>query len=243
MGRQFGVGGKLDSLVGGLGGHGGGIRNDKGDNEFLFIANNHGVEDVRAGLEGVLYGLRCDEFSGGSLQQIFFAIGDEKIVVLVHVADVAGAEPAILAEDFAGGFGILVIALHDARAFDENFSVFGGADLHVGNRFAGTAHTIVGIIAGDDGRSFRQAVTLVDGNSDGPEKLGELFGKRSAARADKAEAATHTGPDFAVDQGVSEPALERNDEIRMALAGAPPRRHLGHSYRPIKEHFLHASGL
>src|SRR5258707_512039 len=50
MGGQFGVGGELDSLIGGFSGHGGGIRNDEGDNEFLFIAHNHGVEDVRAGL-------------------------------------------------------------------------------------------------------------------------------------------------------------------------------------------------
>src|SRR5467141_2368141 len=169
MGGQFRVGGKLDSLIGGFGRDSGDIRNDEGNNEFLFIANNHGVEDVRTGLEGVFDGLRSDKFACGGLEQILFAVGDEKIVVLIHVADVAGAEPTVFAENFAGGFGIFVVALHDARALDEDLSIFGHADLNVGNRFAGTAHAIIGIVAGNDGRSFRQTVALIDGNSDGPE--------------------------------------------------------------------------
>src|SRR5437588_4441347 len=155
MGGKFGVGGEFDSLVGGLGGDRRGIGDDERDDKFAPIADDHGVEDVGAGLEGVFDGLRGNEFSGRSFQQIFFAVGDEEIVVLIHVADVAGAEPAVFAENFAGGFGVLVIAVHDARTLDEDFSIFGNADLDIGNGFAGTAHAIDGVIAGDDRRSFR----------------------------------------------------------------------------------------
>src|SRR5713101_6305517 len=116
MGGQLGVGGELDSLVGGFGGNGGGVGDEERDNEFAFVAHDHSVQDVGAGLERVFDGLRRDEFACRGLQQIFFAVRDEEIVVFVHVTNIAGAEPAVFAENFAGGFGILVIALHDAGA-------------------------------------------------------------------------------------------------------------------------------
>src|SRR6266700_3986898 len=142
MGGQLDVGCKFDSLVGGFGSDRGGIGDDEGNDEFAF----------------------------GGLQQIFFAVGDEEIVVLVQVADVAGGEPTILAENFACGFGVFVVAVHDARTLDEDFSIFGNADLDIGNRLAGTADTILRVVAGNDGRSFRKTVTLVDRDTHGPEK-------------------------------------------------------------------------
>src|SRR5258708_16923035 len=111
MGGQFGVGGELDSLVGGFGGDRRGIGDDKRDDKFASVADNHGVEDVGAGLERVFDGLRGDEVSSRSFQQIFFAVRNEKIIVLVHVADVAGTEPAVFAQDLPrglGGFGLHV---------------------------------------------------------------------------------------------------------------------------------------
>src|SRR6266851_4126221 len=104
MGGQLGVGCKFDSLVGGFGGDRSGIGDDEGNDEFAFVADDHGVEDVGAGLERVFHGLRGDKFACGSLQQIFLAVGDEKIVVLVQVADVAGGEPAVFGENFECGF-------------------------------------------------------------------------------------------------------------------------------------------
>src|SRR5712664_192938 len=171
MGCEFGVRGEFDSLVGGLGGHGGGIGDDERNDEFSFVTQDHGVQDVGAGFQGVFDGLRSDEFARRCLDQVFLAVGDEEIVVLVHVADVAGAEPAVFGENFAGSFGILVIALHDARALDQDFAIISGSDLHVGNRLARTAYAVLGIIAGDDRGSFGQTVTLIDGEAHGPEKI------------------------------------------------------------------------
>src|SRR6267143_1625319 len=240
MGGHLGVGGELDSLVGGFGGNGGGIGDDERDDEFAFVAHDHGVQDIGASLQSILDGLRGDEFSRRRLDQVFLAIGDEEIVVFVQVADVAGAEPAVLAENFTSGFGIFIVALHDAGALDEDFSVLDGANLDVGNWFAGTAHAVLGVVARNNRRSFRQTVALIDGNSDSREKLRELLGKWSAAGTDEAETATHTDADFPIDQGVGELLLEGNGEIRMPLAGAPLRGHLGHSHGPIKKHSLHA---
>ena len=73
-------------------------------------------------------GCGATNLPAGSFEQIFFAIGDEEIVIGVEIADVAGVEPAVFGEDFARGFRTLVIALHDAGAFGENFAVIGDAD-------------------------------------------------------------------------------------------------------------------
>src|SRR5260370_27669852 len=162
MGGQLRVGGELDSLVGSFGGNRGGVGDDERDDEFAFVAQDHSVQDVGAGLERVFDGLRRDEFARRSFEQIFFAVGDEEIVVLVHIANVAGAEPAVLAESFTRGLGIFIVALHDAGTLDEDFTIFCDADLDVVNRFAGTTHAIHGVVSGDDRRGFRQAVTLID---------------------------------------------------------------------------------
>src|SRR5439155_25779300 len=95
-------------------------------------------------------------------------------------------------------------AVHDARTLDEDFSIFGNADLDIGNGFAGTAHAIYGIAAGDHGRSFRKTITLINGNIDSPEEFRERFGERRAAGRDDAQMAAGAQADFLVDQFISE---------------------------------------
>src|SRR5437899_5993503 len=221
MSGQFGVGGELDSLVGGFGGNRGGIGNEERHDEFAPVAHEHGVEDVGTGPERVFDGLWSDEFSSRGLQQIFFAVGDEEIVVLVHVADVAGAKPTIFAENFARGFGIFVVALHDARTFHEDFSILGGADLNIGNGFAGTAHAIHGVVAGHNRRSFRATVTLIDRDAHGPEKFGEIFGKRRAAGRDDAQTAPGSYTDFLVYEFIGEVPLRYESKTRYGSSSLP----------------------
>ncbi len=204
MRGHFRAGRKGEAFFGKFGGESGGIDDNESDYKFALIADDHGVEDEGTGLENIFDGLRGDEFAGGGFEEILFAIGNEEIVVFIEVADVASFEPAIRGEDFAGGFGIFVIALHDAGALGENFAVIGDANLHVGDGTAGTAHAIVGIIVGEDGRSFRQAVTLIDGNTDGPEKFSERFRKRRAAGKNQAQASAGAGANFGIDEAIGD---------------------------------------
>src|SRR5258708_7524340 len=243
MGWEFDVRGGLDSLVGSFSGYRGGIGDDERNDEFSFVTQDHGVQDVGAGFERVFDGLRSDEFARRCLDQVFLAVGDEEIVVLVHVANVAGAEPAVFAKNFAGSFGILVIALHDARALDQDFAIIGGSDVHVGNRLARTAHAVLGIIAGDDRRSFGQTVTLIDGDADGPEKFGELFGKRRAAGRDDTQVSAGAPADFLVNQCVGELPLRFQGGTGAGSRGTPGSRPPGHIHGPIKNHSLYAGGF
>src|SRR6266853_3760728 len=243
MSGQFGVGGKLDALVGGFGGHSGGIGDEQRHDKFAPVAHNHSVEDIRTGLERVFNRLWGNEFASGGLEQILFAVGDKKIVVFVHVTDVSGTEPAIFAENFAGGFGIFEVALHDAGAFYENFAVLGHADLNVRNRFAGTAHAIRRVVAGDDRRSFGETIALIDRNANGPEEFREIFGKRRAAGRDDAQLSPGANADFLVNQSIGEFPLGFQSKTCVGSCGAPGSCSTGHVHGPIKNHSLDAGGF
>lgn len=171
--RHLRIGRKDDSFLGNLGGNGRVIGNDQGDNELAAIPDDHGIQNVRAGLERIFDGLRRDKFSGGGFEQVLFAIGDEEVVVLVEIADVAGVEPTVFGQDFARGVGALVVTLHHQGTTNENLAVFGDADFAFGDGLAGTANAVPGIVAGDNGRGFRQSIALIDGNADGPKEFGE----------------------------------------------------------------------
>src|SRR6266850_2398961 len=240
MGGHLLIVGELDSLLGELGGDGHGIRNDEGHDEFAFIADDHGVKNIRTGFESVFDGLRSDEFARGGFQQVFLAIGDVEIVVLVQVADVAGAEPAVFAEHFGGCFRFLVVALHDARTFDENLAVFRDANLDVGDGLAGTADAIVRVVTRNNWRSFRQAIALIDGDADGPKEFGERFGKRRAAGRDDAQAAAGAETNFLVDQRICKLPLDLQDSAGGNSSGAPRDRLLRDFHRPIKKPSLDA---
>src|ERR1700687_5462702 len=121
-------------------------------------------------------------------------------------------EPAALINDFAGSFRILVVALHNARALDDNLTVIRDAHLNVGNRPARTANTVRGIVVGDNWRGLRQSVTLVDRYADGPKELGKLFRQGRAAGTYQPQAAAGTLAYFLVHQQVSELPLELDGE-------------------------------
>src|SRR5882724_1928013 len=139
MSGDFGVGRKPDLLLGSLGGHRHRIRNHDGGDEFPPVTHHHGVENIRTRLQRVFDRLRRHEFSRSRLDQVFFPIGNKEIAVFVDVPDVAGVEPAVVGENFARGFGTLVVTLHNTWALSKNFAVFGNVQQHVANGFPGTA--------------------------------------------------------------------------------------------------------
>ncbi len=111
-------------------------------------------------------------------------------------------EPAVFADDFAGGFRVFVIALHNAGALGQNFAVWCDADQNVGDGLAGTANAIFRIVGGEDRRGFCEAITLINQDADRPEELGEILGKRRAAGEDDAQLPAGSGADFGKDEFV-----------------------------------------
>src|SRR5262249_44544770 len=140
--------------------------------------------------------------SGGGLDEVFLAIGDEKVAVFIDVANVAGVKPTVFTKNFASGFGIFEVALHDARAFGENFAVFGYSKLNVANSVAATPDAVNGIVGGKHRRSFSKTVALINGNANDPEEFGEFARQRSAAGEDDAELAAGGRAKFGVNQTV-----------------------------------------
>src|SRR5260370_9140475 len=92
---------------------------------------------------------------------MFFARGDEEVVVGVEIGDVAGVKPPFFVDYFTRGVRTFVITLHHARTFGEDFAVFRYANENVGNGAPGTAAAILRIVGGEDGRSLGQAIALV----------------------------------------------------------------------------------
>src|SRR5712672_3411788 len=210
------------------------IRDDEGDHESTLVADYHRVGYIWAGFEGVFNGLRRDEFASSGLDEIFLAVGDEEVVVGVQVADVAGVEPAFGVNRFAGCVLIFVVALHHAGALGENFTVVGDANQHVGDGAAGAAAAILRIVGSENGRSFGEAIALVNGNSYGPEEFGEVFGKRSAARKDHAQFSARSGADFFVDEFIGNGPLGFQDRAGALPAGPPGCGAPGNINRPIE---------
>src|SRR5258708_5685451 len=174
---------------------------------------------------------------------MYLAVGEEKIVVRAEVADVAGAEPAIFRENFPRSIGTLVIALHDAGAFGENLAVLGDAKLNVADGAPRAAGAVCGIVCGQDGRSFGQAVTLIDGNADGPETVGERFRRRRDAGKDHAQPSAGTRADFRINQLVGNRPLQLDAEGYIFLARTPGPGAFGYFHGPIKNLSLDACVL
>src|SRR5204862_63633 len=80
------------------------------------------LRDEPRGFERVLEILRRDVLAAGRDDQVLLAIGDLEEAVLVELADVAGAEPAILGERGRGRLGILEVALEDRVAADDDLA-------------------------------------------------------------------------------------------------------------------------
>ena len=242
MRGQFAVRRKFHAIFREFGGDGDGIRNDQGHYEFALIADHHGVKNVGAGFQRVFDRLRSDEFSGGRLEQIFLAVGDEEIVVFVEVADVSGLEPAIFGKNLPRGFGRFEIALHDAGALGEDFTIVGDADLNVADGLAGTASPISRVVTGKDRRGFRQTVALIDRNPDGPKKFAEILGERRSAGKNGAQLAAGTGADFGVNELVGDGPFEANSQAGGFLAAAPSSGFAGGLHGEIEDFSFRACG-
>ena len=73
----------------------------------------------------------CHEFSCGCLQQLFLAVGDREVTIVVESADVAGAEPAVRVKGLARRFRLVDSSPASRRAFDKNLAVVRDLYLHM----------------------------------------------------------------------------------------------------------------
>src|ERR1700735_1741482 len=71
------------------------IGNDQHRNEFALVADYDRVGYERRLLQQIFDRRRRHELSGCSLQQFFFAIGDNQVSVLIQTADISGRKPSV----------------------------------------------------------------------------------------------------------------------------------------------------
>ncbi len=93
------------------------------------------------------------------------------------------------------------VSSKDRGAANEEFPVLGKFQFDVGERLADGTHAVVGSgVEGDDGRSFGEAVTLPDGDSDGGEPSRGIDAQRSAAGDKDFHAAAEGFADLGIHQ-------------------------------------------
>ena len=80
-------------------------------------------------LQRVLEILRRDVLPAGGDEDVLQPVGDREEAVLVEVADVAGAQPAVVRQDFARRLLVLEVPAEDGVALDQHLTVVCNAKL------------------------------------------------------------------------------------------------------------------
>src|SRR5690606_12719291 len=83
-------------------------------------ADDVDLVDVGVDHQRLLDGARIDVEAGGD-DEVLYAVDEKDVAVLVDVADVAGAQPAVH-EGVGGRLLVVVVAEHDLRALDLQFA-------------------------------------------------------------------------------------------------------------------------
>ena len=140
---DLGVGGELLGVLGqavllGVGDGFFGVERDQGDQVGLAVADDDALGDERVLLDLVLEVGRGDVLAAGGDDDVLLAAGDLDEAVGVDLADVAGVEPAV-DDRLPGRLLVLVVALEDVRALDQDLAVVGDLDLAAGEGFADRA--------------------------------------------------------------------------------------------------------
>ena len=159
----------------------------------------------------------------------------DQVAVVIQLADVAGAEPAVRRKNFARLFGLAVIALHHARPFHQYFPVFRDAQLHMRNRPPHRSHFIrPGQIRRHNRRSLRQPISLIHRQIHRPEKFRKLPRERRSARTERANAPADSFANLRVDQSVRDLPPHFTAGGHFLAVRAPRRRFRRHVQRPIE---------
>ena len=178
------------------------VRNDaRGDDQLFFsrdlLAVNHRLRDLRHLAEQGFNFLRIDIFAVLRYDNIFASAGDVDEAVLVHKADVAGVEPAVL-HDRSRRFRVLIVAQHDRLAADEQLALtffirILDLDFITANRLTGRTYTRIKVrCQRRDRRGLRQPVTLQERKANIHQPLADSRIDRCRRGNDDAQLAAET---------------------------------------------------
>ena len=186
-------------------------------------------------LHHTLHLLRSDVLAAGGLDQVLLPVSDPQIALFVKLANVPGREPAIF-ERLRGCLRHVVVAAHDARAFDQNLPIVGDLDLSTRHRRANGAETGgTRVVHAGRNAGLSKAVTLQHEEPGSVEPFLHLPTQRSGARHEEFDLATHPGFDLAEDQSIRQRVLDAKKPGRF-LSRQPQRRYLAaDAERPVED--------
>ena len=151
------------------------VGRDDDAHAFLVFAYDHGLVDVFGFAEFVFEQLGGDVFACREFEDVFFAVGNAQIALAAgeaadKFADVAGVEPSVGVDDLGCVFGVFVVAEHDVRSASEDFAVFGNLHFNAaenGSHGSNADIAVGGVVDGNDGRGFGEAIAFVDVHAGG----------------------------------------------------------------------------
>ena len=172
------------------------VGRDQGRYELSSIANHNDILEVRTQLQTIFDGLGRDIFTAGGYDKVLLAIGDFQIPIRIQFPSIARMKPASTKR--LCRFTLhLVIARHDVRAANQNFTVIGNLHLHVAHRPPYSADARgAGTVERNDWGGFRQTVSFEDGQAHRVEKLCDFLLQRCAARYEKTKPPAKPLPDL-----------------------------------------------
>ena len=192
-------------------------RDERGDERPL-VTHDEDLGDERVGAHRVFEGGRGDILASRRHDDLLCAARDGHVAVAVEGPQVARAEPAVFGEAGGRGLGVVVVALEDARALEEDFALV--ADLE-GHGRQGRAHGAdlgqAGRVDGDRADRLGQAIALQDGDTDAAIEVREPGCQGSAARHDVVRVAAHQADDLLVDELVGQRVLGLQGRARAFL--------------------------
>ena len=157
------------------------IRRMNGSRNLSVALINHDVPDAFNGHNVGFQFLGVDIFAVAENDQVFGTAGDVQIAVIVKMAQIAGAEIAVLGEGFRGGFRVLIVAEHNTGALDNDLA-FADLHIHIRNRLTDRIQPVhIGIVGGDQRRALCQTIALVHIDAEILKRTDDLCPKRSAA--------------------------------------------------------------
>ena len=187
------------------------VERDERDGVGPAVAEHHGLRDPARLLELVLEVGRRDVLAARRDDDVLLAARDAQVAVLVEGAEVARVEPAVLDRP-EGLLRVLVVALEDVAAADEDLAVIGDLHLAARDRPPDGAELVVldGRGRGHGGR-LGHPVALEHRRAARVEELEDLVGDGRRAGRGLAHAPAERGPDLGEQRLVG--LVERGPEL------------------------------